>query len=232
MAKNAEHASTSDSMADVAHRRLEEMIVTLQLPPGSHWSEENLSDKIGVGRTPVREAVKRLQAEYLISILPRHGLMITEINVHQQLLVIELRRELEMFISTRAARRMLTSDRERLASTADAIEAAGQQSNREKYLHEVFYANGWIANASGNPFAARSISPLHALSRRFYYKYESDLNNLREMGRLHAERARAVSRQDESAVRTTVTALMDQIEDYTRKIFELSFGPIPERTVR
>jgi DNA-binding GntR family transcriptional regulator len=232
MAKSVKHAPVSDSMAEVAHKRLEEMIVTLQLPPGSHWSEENLSEKIRVGRTPVREAVKRLQADSLISILPRHGLMITEIDVQQQLLVIDFRRELEIFISTRAARRILAPSREHLASTADEIETAGRQSNREKYLQGVFDANLAIAKAAGNPFAARSISPLHALSRRFYYKYESDLQNLKEMGRLHAERARAVSRQEENAVRDTVTALMNQIEDCTRKVFELNFGPSPVRAVR
>jgi DNA-binding GntR family transcriptional regulator len=227
MAKKVKSAADSDSMAEVAHQRLEEMIVTLELPPGSHWSEENLSEMIRVGRTPVREAVKKLQADHLIRILPRHGLMITEINVHQQLLVIDFRRELEMFISTRAARRILAPNREQLADTANEIELAGRQGSRERYLKGVFEANLAIANAAGNPFATRAISPLHALSRRFYYKY--GLQNLKEMGRLHAQRARAVSRQDDNAVREAVTALMDQIEDYTRKVFELDFGPPPGR---
>jgi DNA-binding GntR family transcriptional regulator len=226
MAKKAEIAPPTESQADTAHRRLEEMIVTLQLPPGSHWSEESLAEKIGIGRTPVREAVKRLQTDYLVSILPRHGLMITEINIHEQLLVIELRRELEAFISTRAARRIMASDRERLAAAADEIDDAGRQGNLEKYLREVFKANNLIAKAAGNPYAARSISPLYAMSRRFYYRYESDLRNLGSMGRLHAERARAVVRQDEKAALVTVTALMDQIESYTRKIFELSVGSL------
>lgn len=224
MAKKAEIAAPAESQADTAHRRLEEMIVTLQLPPGSHWSEEGLAERIGIGRTPVREAVKRLQADYLVSILPRHGLMITEINTHEQLLVIEFRRELEIFISTRAARRILAADRERLLIIADEIENAGQKGNLEKYLIEVFKANNLIAKAAGNPFAARSISPLHAMSRRFYYRYESDLQNLGAMGHLHAERARAVARQDEKKALANVSALMEQIEKYTRRIFEVSLG--------
>lgn len=224
MAKKAEITTPTDSQADAAHRRLEEMIVTLQLPPGSHWSEESLAEKIGIGRTPVREAVKRLQADYLVSILPRHGLMITEIKIHEQLLVIEFRRELEEFISTRAARRIMASDREQLLAAANEIDRAGKKNDLEKYLREVFQANYLIARASGNPFAARSISPLHAMSRRFYYRYESDLQNLGAMGFLHAERARSVARQDEKKTLANVKALMDQIESYTRKVFELSVG--------
>jgi DNA-binding GntR family transcriptional regulator len=226
MAKKAVVAHPAESQAHTAHRLLEEMIVTLQLPPGSHWSEEGLAEQIGIGRTPVREAVKRLQADYLVSILPRHGLMITEINVHEQLLVIEFRRELEIFISTRAARRIMAPDRERLTVAADEIDTAGKQGDLERYLREVFQANQLIAGAAGNPFAARSISPLHAMSRRFYYKHESNLQNLGAMGILHAERARAVVRQDERAALICVTTLMDQIEAYTRKVFQLSVGSL------
>lgn len=224
MARKPGIASPPESQAEAAHRRLEEMIVTLQLPPGSHWSEEGLAEKIGIGRTPVREAVKRLQADYLVKILPRHGLMITEIDIHQQLLVIELRRELEIFISTRAARRIMAGDRDRLFAAADEIDSAGKHGNLEKYLRGVFKANALIASAAGNPFAARSISPLHAMSRRFYYRYESDLKNLGAMGVLHAERARAVARQDEENALANATALMNQIESYTRRIFELGVG--------
>ncbi|MGL4558190.1 MAG: GntR family transcriptional regulator, partial [Afipia sp.] len=141
MAKKSETSLPPASQADLAHQRLEEMIVTLQLPPGSHWSEEGLADEIGIGRTPVREAVKRLQADYLVSILPRHGLMITEINVHDQLLVIEFRRELEAFISKRAALRITASDRDILSIAAREIDNAGIKGNLEKYLREVVNAN-------------------------------------------------------------------------------------------
>ena len=94
----------------------------------------------------------------------------------------------------------------------------------QQTVREVFKANNMIARAAGNPFAARSISPLHAMSRRFYYRYESDLQNLGAMGHLHAERARAVARQDEKRALANVTALMEQIENYTRRIFEVSVG--------
>ena len=205
MAKKSTISLPPASQADLAHQRLEEMIVTLQLAPGSHWSEEGLADEIGIGRTPVREAVKRLQADYLVSILPRHGLMITEISVHDQLLVIEFRRELEAFISRRAALRINTSDRELLAMAAREIDSAGVKGNLEQYLRDVFNAN---------------------LSRRFYYRYERDLQNLRGMGKLHADRGRAVVDQDEALAVEKANALLDQIENYTRRIFNLSVAAI------
>ena len=216
--------SSPESMAGAAHRRLEELIVTLQLEPGSRWSEESLSNMIEVGRTPVREAVKRLQSDHLIKILPRHGLMIAEINLQEQLLVIELRRELELLVSIRAARRSLGPERLELGKKADLIEQVCRDGDLAGYLREVSNISLFIAKIARNPFAERSISPLVALSRRFYFKYFSEIITLREGGALHAARARAVAAADEEATMTTTTALMDQVEAYTRRIFMRSFG--------
>jgi len=59
------------TLSDRAYGDLEAMIVTLQLPPGSAVSEAALSQRLGIGRTPIREALQRLARERLITILPR-----------------------------------------------------------------------------------------------------------------------------------------------------------------
>jgi DNA-binding GntR family transcriptional regulator len=212
------------SLAFTAHEILEDLIVTLQLPPGSLWSEDALSKRIAIGRTPVREAVKRLEADYLIKILPRHGIMVAEINHHEQLLSVDLRRELELFISSRAARRALREEREQLVALADVIEQCTHKGDVLTYLRHVLSANSCLAKAARNPFASRSIASLHALSRRFYYRYHEELSNLTEVGRLHGTRARAVATGDEALSRRRSTELLDCIEEYTRRIFFLVLG--------
>ncbi len=67
----------------------------LELEPGSTWSEIELSERLGLGRTPVREALKKLEDEHLVTVVPRQGARITEIDIVQQLLMLEMRRELE-----------------------------------------------------------------------------------------------------------------------------------------
>src|SRR5258707_1332685 len=101
-------------LSEQARARLEEMIVSLELPPGSIWSEAELSAKLGIGRTPVREALQRLEGDHLVRILRRHGAQITEINVVEQLLLLELRRELDRTIAIHAARRSTARDRAQL----------------------------------------------------------------------------------------------------------------------
>jgi DNA-binding GntR family transcriptional regulator len=81
------------SLTDRAYRDLEEMIVTLQLLPGSAVSETALSQRLGIGRTPIREALQRLARERLVTILPRRGIIVSEINVKSQLRLLEVRRE-------------------------------------------------------------------------------------------------------------------------------------------
>ncbi|MBL6082046.1 GntR family transcriptional regulator [Belnapia sp. T18] len=180
---------------------LEEMIVTLQLKLGSLWSEEALSERVGIGSTPVREAVKRLQVDSLLQILPRHGLQIAEIDPHEQLQVVDLRRELETFVSVRAAKRALRPERERLRMLAETLVAPAREGDVGKYTLGVLDADRYVAEIGRNPFAARAISPLHALSRRFYFAFYGELMNLRDAGPLHVERARAVADGDEARTR-------------------------------
>lgn len=215
----------AESHAETAHRKLEELIVTLELPPGSKWSEEGLGELISIGRTPVREAVKRLQNDSLLRIVPKHGVMIADIDLQQQLLVTELRRELEVFITLRATKRASVEDRAKLSDMADVMETAGIADVRS-YLRHLFDVNRTVARLAGNPFAEKAISPLLALSRRFYFKFYPELRNLEIVGKLHAARARAISRESETDALQAVGDLMDVIEDYTHNLFYKSVGAL------
>ena len=223
---NEIRSSISESMAETAHRKLEELIVTLELPPGSKWSEEILGGLISIGRTPVREAVKRLQNDYLLRILPRHGVMVAEIDLHQQILVVEARRELEIFITSRACRRASRVDREALLEMAKAMESSGI-SDVHSYLRHLFAVNRTIAKLAGNPFSEKAISPLLALSRRFYFKFHPEIDNLNVVGHLHASRAMQIAAGNEADALNTAAQLMDVIENYTHDLFYKSVGASP-----
>jgi DNA-binding GntR family transcriptional regulator len=150
---------------------LEEMIVTLQLPPGSLWSESMLSESLGIGRTPVREALQRLAEYHMVEILRRHGIRIAEVNEHEQLLVLETRRELERLISARAARRASAAEKQTLAAMAQALLAAGKAGDIVELLRQYFVAKKFMARCAGNRFSEQAIAPLYTLSRRFYFMH-------------------------------------------------------------
>ncbi|CAG9273818.1 hypothetical protein WK39_27420 [Burkholderia cepacia] len=216
---------TGSTLAEQAHQKLEELIVTLELAPGSVWSEASLADKLNTGRTPVREAAQRLAASHLLQIVPRHGIMITVPNIHDQLLVLETRRELERLIAQRAARRASPEERKQIRSVAEKLDAAGESQDVVAYLRSVYTANQLIAQYSRNQFAAEAIAPLHALSRRFYFMYHKRLNDLPTASLQHTRVARAIADGSEQEAGLASDMMMDYIDTFTRNCFALDFEP-------
>lgn len=205
-----------ESFADQAYRRLEEMIVTLQFPPGTLLSEAGLSSLLGIGRTPVREALQRLAAEYLVEIMPRRGIQVTRMNVGHQLLLLETRRELERLIATRAARRSTSDEKQAFAVMADDIERAATRGDDVTFLRTDREFNAFISQCARNPFAAAAIAPLHALSRRFWvYHYRPELD-MPHSAKLHAAVMRAVAAGNDRAAAAASDSLLDYVENFTR----------------
>ena len=203
------------ALADQARAQLEELIVKLELPPGSVWSESQLSQRLGIGRTPVREALQRLQTEYLVKIVPRYGAQITEINVTQQLLLLEVRRVLERLIAENAARRATPEEREQLLRMADILEAM-VDADVLRFLRYHYDIKKYIAACARNPFAASAIAPAHAMSRRFYYLHYRRAHDMPVAARHHAEVIRAIALGDEAKAGAAADRLMDYVEELTR----------------
>lgn len=203
-------------LADRARLMLEEMIVTLELPPGSVWSEAELSQRIGIGRTPVREALQRLEADHLVVIMPRHGARIAEVNVEQQLMLLELRREIERLIATRAARRRSIAEKRRFQELAAELRRIGK--GRDVLAFMRLHARAWrlAASCTRNRYAEAALAPSIAMSHRFYalhYRHTQDMNLAT---RFHADVMEAIASGDEKEAAAAVSRLMEYVERYTR----------------
>jgi DNA-binding GntR family transcriptional regulator len=204
-------------LSDQARGRLEEMIVSLELAPASIWSEAELSAKLGIGRTPVREALQRLEVDHLVRILPRHGAQITEINVAEQLLLLELRRELDRLIATNAARRSTAQERSQLLKMAERLEALATEGDEVlAYLRHHYELKNFLAGCARNPFVARAVIPCYAMSRRFYYLHHRQARDLAVATKHHTAVIHAVAVRDERKAAAASDKLMDYVEAFTR----------------
>src|SRR5208283_5369665 len=115
-------ASAEDaSLTDKAYKEIEEEIVTLRLRPGQVLSESGLAKHLDIGRTPVREALQQLAREGLVTILPRRGVIVSEINVGNQLELLRVRREVERLMARLAAERATKEELETFSEIARAI---------------------------------------------------------------------------------------------------------------
>ncbi len=204
------------SLTDDAYDRLEELIVTLQFAPGSAISEAEVSERIGIGRTPVREALQRLAREKLVVILPRRGMMVTELNVADQLELLALRREVERMMARSAARRADANARAGFAVIANNLIEAAAIDDSLVFMREDRALNDMIAEHAGNTFAAISMELWRSLSRRFWFHHYRETADMPLAARLHADLARAVAAADADAAGRASDALLDYLEEFTR----------------
>jgi len=205
----------SRTLADEAYDRVEQMIVTLELAPGSTFTEAALAAQIGIGRTPLREALQRLAADRLVVALPRRGMMVTEINAGTYLALLETRRVLERLVVARAARRARPSQREALRGGATTLQQAARLGDLATFMALDRACDAVLEAAADNPFATRALTPLHAHCRRFWYRYRHEAD-LAESAALHAGILEAVADGNEAAAATAADALIDYLERFTR----------------
>ena len=213
----------SATLTDRAYTALEEMIVRLELPPGEAVSEAMLSERLDIGRTPIREALQRLARERLVQILPRRGVIVSDINVKAQLRLLEARREIERLVARSAARRATPDERARFAELAEAFERVARTNDDVAFLRIDREFNEFCLETARNEFAATAMQLMASLSRRFWYLHYKQAADMPETAKLHADIARGIAAGDPDTAGRAADALLDNIETFTRNTVSTDF---------
>jgi DNA-binding GntR family transcriptional regulator len=214
--KGGRRGAARETLTEQAYRLIEEQIVTLRLKPGDVLSEQMLSATCRIGRTPIREALQRLAREGLITILPRKGVLVSDINPRNQLLVLEVRREIERLLSRAGAERANKDQREQLLEIAQGMDRAAKTNDDISFMRLDRELNRLMIEAAHNDYAARSMKLLQGLSRRFWYMHYREAADLPLCARLHANQARAIAQGNGEAAARASDKLMDYVENFTR----------------
>lgn len=206
-ANDAAPFAPAGSLSEIAYRRLEEAIVTLSLRPGAALTEAQLIDAVGVGRTPVREALIRLAQQGLVAILPRKGVVVADINAIDILAALDAREALERLIAGEAARRAGPAERIAIVETARAMRAAADSGDAGAYMRLDKELDAAVALAARSPYATRAVEPLQALIRRAWYHFERQ-DDLVPAASHHVAFAHALAGADPDAAMAASDALM------------------------
>jgi DNA-binding GntR family transcriptional regulator len=195
------HTATS-SRADHAYETLRDLLITLEIPPGAPLSEPLLMERLGVGRTPLREAVHRLEAEKLVRIFPRRGTFAAEINLDDLALITDLREELEGHAAARAAERATAADRTVLERLLPRLAAATtrDQIRIDSSVHRAIYA------AAHNRFLAETATEYHNLSLRIWHLFIDRLPDISSHVAEHQEIIHAILAGDDQEARSAAAA--------------------------
>lgn len=211
--------STPASLAQKAYDVIEEMIVTLKLPPGTVFSEQQLSARIGIGRTPLREALQRLVDQQLLVMLPRRGVLVSEIHAGQMLALLETRRVLDRLIAGKAALRATPAQREALRRLADRMQQSASSVDLETYMRLDHQFDRLLEEACRNPFASRAAAPLHTHCRRFWYFY-SHGRDVQPAAEHHLALMAAVTEGNGNAAEQASDQLIDYLEALARQALD------------
>ncbi|GAA2547150.1 GntR family transcriptional regulator [Streptomyces levis] len=140
------------SLAERAYRAVRDRLVMLEIRPGAPIHEEQLAQSLGVGRTPVREALKRLQYERLITTYPRRGTFATQVNITDLAHISEVRLELEPLAAARAARRATAADRAALTALRQELTGTAPGRQDAELMHLDLTVHRAIYAAAHNPY--------------------------------------------------------------------------------
>jgi DNA-binding GntR family transcriptional regulator len=207
-------------LSDQAYKRLEELIVTLKLQPGSVVTEADLIRTIEIGRTPTREALQRLASQGLVTPLPRRGILINQLNLAQYFAVLHTRRVLDRLIATSAARKATRQQRLVLQQCSATMRKAAAKNDMSEFMRVDHEFDRILEEAAQNPFAAHASAPLHIHCRRLWYTYRHD-RDVAQTARLHSKLITAVARGNESAAAKAADGIIDYLEEFTRKTIEV-----------
>ncbi len=204
------------TLTEQAYKEMEELIVTLQLPPGEVLSEASLTERLGIGRTPIREALHRLALEGLVVILPRRGIFVSEVNVRSQLELLRVRREIERLMVRLAAARATALEHEQFLSIADAMVKTSDTNDDVEFMRLDQELNSLVSSTCRNEYARKSMGLMQGLSRRFWYQHYKEALDLPLCASLHANLARAIGRGDGDGAAEALDKLIDYIKQFAR----------------
>jgi DNA-binding GntR family transcriptional regulator len=202
-------------ISERAYEQLRDRIVTLRLAPGTVLREDDLMRELEIGRTPLREAVKRLALENLVAVQPRIGTYVTSVDASDIVHIAEVRAELEAQAAELAARRMDDGLRGRAEALLEQVRTLDRSTDADTLmeLDEAIHRLAW--EGSRNPYLMETLERYFVLSLRVWYVVLDRVPGLGSAVFDHAQLLEAILARDPGRAR----ALMhEHVTEFEREI--------------
>ena len=192
-------SSASKLLGDRAYVALRDQLITLRIAPGSPINEESFGRAIGVGRTPVREAIRRLALENLVVVHPRRGSFAADIQITDLAHVVEVRQPLEAQAAALAAARLTDVQREELRSLLEQLHGLGSADGGERLMEVDACVHRFIYRCAANPYLQQTLERYFNLSLRIWHLVLHRLVKLEEHVGEHRQLLDMIERGDAEA---------------------------------
>lgn len=201
------------SLRELVYDRLHELIVNGDIKPGTRLMEVDLAEKLGVSRTPVREAIRKLEREGLVIIKERKGAYVSDISIRSMIDILEVQSNLEGLAAYLAAYRMDKGQQEELFQIEKEFEKAvdGGDVNQISKVDEEFHRR--LVQSSENAHLIHLLEQLNEHVIRFRYLYYQDIRRVEEMIPEHQSILDAIVESRAEKARNAAYSHIDKLKD-------------------
>lgn len=172
-------------LRDVVFNTLRQAILTGELKPGERLMEIHLANKLGVSRTPIREAIRKLELEGLVTMIPRRGAEVAQITEKSLKDVLEVRRALDALSVELACDRISKEELDALAAACDTFEAATKTRDPKKIAQADVALHDIIVKATANSRLIQLVNNLSEQMYRYRFEYIKDESTHEQLVKEH-----------------------------------------------
>ena len=205
-------------LRELVYEELKQRILTGKILPGTRLMEVELAENLGVSRTPVREAIRKLEKESLVTIEPRRGAYASDLNIKDVIDILEVRQEMEGLAASLAAVRMEGRNKSKLTEIAEKYKnavIAGDASEMIKYDTEFHRI---IVQACDNAILEQMIERLQELVLRFRYKYYEDTKRVQKQPDEHQVIIDAICSGNAEEARHAALTHIDNLKEFVKML--------------
>jgi len=201
------------SLADKAYHAIRGLIVSLELAPGTVIDERSLIERLEIGRTPVREALRRLAHERLVEVYPRRGMFVTGVDVRELARLSEVRVVLEPEAARLAAERATEADRAELSALIEELDAGGSElMGLDERIHRAVY------RAAHNDLLEATLEQYYVLALRIWSIALDRAYELEEAVEAHRALLEAINDGDGERAAETMRAHVQDFEQAMHRV--------------
>lgn len=206
-------------LRDVVFNTLRQAILTGELKPGERLMEIHLANRLGVSRTPIREAIRKLELEGLVTMIPRRGAEVAQITEKSMNDVLEVRRAMDALCVELACDRITPEELEQLKEACDAFEAAVKTRDVKKIAQADVALHDIILRATGNQRLIQLVNNLSEQMYRYRFEYIKDSSQHERLVEEHRVIYQSIVQKDkETASQAAKTHIDNQEKSIIRQI--------------
>ena len=204
-------------LREMVYEELKMEILTGAIIPGTRMMEVELAEEMGVSRTPIREAIRKLEKEGLVTIEPRRGAYASMISTEDMVEILEVRQDLEGLAAFFAADRMKPEQLDELKVVSANYNNAVLQGNMEDMIKHDTKVHRIIVDSCHNKILEQMIEQLQELVLRFRYIYYDNFKRAENMPEEHAAIVAAIERGDAKGAREAADVHIDRLKELVIK---------------